>query len=65
MSVYLIAYGIFRFLIEFVRDDERGQLLGFISPSQFWSILMIGLGIGLYFLVDKLTAPAEVSAEEQ
>ena len=57
MSLYLVAYGIFRFLIEFVRNDERGQLLGFISPSQFWSILMIALGIGLYFLMNRLTAP--------
>lgn len=65
MSVYLVAYGIFRFLIEFVRDDERGQLLGFISPSQFWSILMIGLGVGVYFLVDKLTAPEALSTEEE
>ncbi len=52
MSLYLIAYGIFRFLIEFLRDDDRGQLLGSISPSQFWSIGMVILGVALYFLLN-------------
>lgn len=65
MSVYLIAYGIFRFLIEFVRDDDRGELVGFISPSQFWSLLMIVLGVGVFFLVNYFSkkTPAAVSAE--
>lgn len=50
-SVYMIAYGIWRFLIEFVRDDARGALVGnAITPSQFWSILMVVLGVGYIFL---------------
>ncbi len=52
MSLYLICYGIFRFSIEFLRGDHRGELLGFISPSQTWSFLMVVIGIGLYFLVE-------------
>ena len=66
MSLYLIAYGIFRFLIEFVRNDERGQLLGFITPSQFWSVLMVGLGIGLVFImkhIGKTYVPFAVTKE--
>lgn len=51
MSLYLIAYGIFRFVIEFWRDDERGELVAGISPSQFWSIVMVVLGIGLIFVM--------------
>lgn len=54
MSVYLIAYGIFRFCIEFLRDDDRGALVGGISPSQFWSLLMIAAGVGVFFLVRYL-----------
>ena len=54
MSVYLICYGIFRFCIEFLRDDSRGALVGGISPSQFWSIIMVVAGIGLIFLVEWL-----------
>ena len=54
MSVYLISYGIFRFLIEFVRGDHRGELVTGISPSQFWSIPMVLLGVGLIFLMNYL-----------
>ena len=54
MSVYLICYGIFRFCIEFLRDDSRGALVGGISPSQFWSIIMVVAGVGLIFLVEWL-----------
>ena len=66
MSLYLVCYGIFRFLIEYVRDDHRGTLLGFITPSQFWSLLMVVLGVALYFIMEKIlkkNAPTEESAE--
>ena len=53
MSLYLVSYGIFRFLLEFIRGDHRGELLGFISPSQTWSALMVILGVALYFLTDR------------
>jgi hypothetical protein len=74
MSLYLICYGIFRFSIEYLRGDHRGELLGFISPSQFWSILMVVIGVGLYFLLNWLfqkrfmehasTLPSGGNAEE-
>lgn len=54
LSVYLIAYGIFRFLIEFLRADDRGALVGSLSPSQFWSIVMVIAGVGVYFLLNYL-----------
>lgn len=53
LSLYLFAYGIFRFLIEFLRDDDRGQLLG-LPPSQFWAIVMVAASVGVYFLVEYL-----------
>ena len=49
-SVYLIAYGIWRFLIEYLRADERGALILGLQPSQFWSLVMIPLGVGYIFL---------------
>lgn len=52
LSVYLIAYGIFRFLIEYLRADSRGELLPGVSPSQFWSILMVVAGVGVYFMLN-------------
>ena len=53
MSLYLIAYGVFRFCIEFLRDDDRGALIGGVSPSQFWSIGMVALGIILWVVLPK------------
>ncbi len=52
LSLYLVAYGIFRFCIEFLRGDDRGKLVGFLSPSQFWSICMVVAGVGVYFLLE-------------
>ncbi len=49
-GVYAIAYGVWRFLIEYARDDYRGSFVGGITPSQFWSIVMVVLGIGYFFL---------------
>ena len=50
LSLYLISYGIFRFLIEFLRGDERGAFIKGISPSQFWSIIMIVIGVVLIII---------------
>lgn len=50
LSVYLVAYGIFRFLIEFLRGDDRGKLFGVLSPSQFGSIFYILLGVAWFFV---------------
>lgn len=55
LSIYLIAYGIFRFLIEYLRADERGNFIPGISPSQFWSIVMVLAGIALFIFVHYLT----------
>ena len=48
LSVYLVSYGIFRFLIEYVRADHRGEFIGGISPSQFWAIIMVVAGVALF-----------------
>lgn len=55
-SVYLIAYGIWRFLIEYLRADYRGDFVPGMSPSQFWSLLMIPLAIAYVFLQKYLLA---------
>lgn len=54
MSVYLIGYGFFRYCNEMLRDDHRGQLLGSLSPSQVWSIVMIVGGVALIFVCKYL-----------
>ena len=52
--VYLFSYSVWRFVIEFFRGDHRGQLIGNISPSQFWSVILFALGIGyvIYLIID-------------
>ena len=50
-ELYLISYGIFRILIELLRGDDRGASpFGFLTPSQFMSLVMITGGILIFFL---------------
>ena len=49
-GVYCTAYGVWRFVIEFFRVDERGGFIPGLTPSQFWCIVMVLLGIGYFFL---------------
>lgn len=61
--VYLIGYGVWRFLIEFIRGDDRGGFLtivqgtysNFPTPAQYISILMIGLAVFLLIRRKKLS----------
>ena len=45
---YVLLYSSMRFIVEFVRDDERGFFAG-LSTSQW--IALLGMGLGLFFLV--------------
>ena len=42
---YLFGYGVFRFLLEFMRGDDRGGLGIFLSPSQVICLLMLIAGV--------------------
>ena len=62
LGLYLVAYGVWRFIIEFFRADDRGGFIPGLSPSQFWSIIMVIAGIGYFFLYkyvlkDKMKHP--------
>lgn len=60
--VYLLSYGIFRFIIEFFRGDDRGAFLSIFSPSQVWCILMVIGAIPLYFLIRKFIFKNEIDS---
>lgn len=45
LELYLMGYGTFRYLIEFIRGDNRGVFINEMSPSQFWSIILLIIGI--------------------
>ena len=50
-SVYSICYGVWRFFIEFARDDDRGASgIKFLSPSQLTAIVMVLLSIAFIFV---------------
>ncbi len=63
MSVYLVCYGIFRFGIEYLRDDYRGELVKGITPSQFWSLCMVVGGVALYFILDYIYKKRDAKKE--
>ena len=63
MLIYLGSYAVFRFVIEFFRGDERGQLAG-LSPSQYWCILIVLLIVPLYFLLKNKFFKKEEKVDE-
>lgn len=46
-TLYLIAYGIFRFVIEFFRGDQVRGFFGPLSTSQWIALLALGFGLWL------------------
>ena len=60
---YLIAYGIGRFLLEFIRGDDRGALFNstLLSPSQILSLCYVGFGL---FLIYRYKNPKDEKTEE-
>lgn len=53
-ALYLVFYGIGRFLVEFLRGDLRGSV-GPLSTSQFISILITAAGVILFAILPKIT----------
>jgi len=52
LVIYLFAYSIFRFFLEFLRGDHRGAFLfGVITPSQIQSLIMFGIAVALLIVV--------------
>jgi phosphatidylglycerol:prolipoprotein diacylglycerol transferase len=65
LILYGFIYSTFRFLVEFVRDDPRGDLFGFtsltgLSTSQLIA-LIVAIGSG-FFLYRRRTVKAEDTA---
>jgi phosphatidylglycerol:prolipoprotein diacylglycerol transferase len=64
MSVYLILYGIWRFIIEYFRHDYRGGLPG-LTPSQGMSIAFVAMGIALIIVYLIVKLPIVIKREKQ
>ncbi len=65
LPVYMAAYGMWRFLIEFVRADERGSFIGTLSPSQTQSIIIVLAAVGVYFLLKYLNKKLDAELDKQ
>jgi len=54
--LYMLLYAISRFIIEFYRGDERGAV-GMFSTSQFISLLLAPLAVGMLIYLSRVVAP--------
>jgi len=64
-GIYLILYGVMRFLIEFMRGDHTDSILG-LTPSQFIAVaIAIPGGIIVYLAARKLGRKREKKQEEE
>ncbi len=63
MNIYLIAYGVFRFFNEYLRGDDRGSFIPGLTPSQFWSIVMVLLGVSFYFIMPYVVKKFRINYE--
>ncbi len=62
---YFITYGVFRFFLEYLRGDDRGNfIIPFLSPSQFMSIVMIIMGI-IFIIMRKTHYKKELNEYEK
>ncbi len=59
MALYLMLYPLGRFLLEFVRGDDRIRLYGF-SVAQYASLFLFAAGLALWFSLPR-QAPAKAS----
>ena len=52
-SLFLILYGIFRFLIEFLREPDAhiGLIFNSITMGQLLSVPLVIIGVGIYFKI--------------
>ena len=66
LPVYLAAYGVWRFFIEFARADAaRGSFLGSLSPSQTLSIVLVILSVPAYFILRHFVQKSEAREKEE
>ena len=65
VSFYMVFYSVGRYLVEMLRDDDRG-VVGPFSTSQLISIVIFVLGIVLFIVFSKLNyAPSSMMTAEE
>jgi phosphatidylglycerol:prolipoprotein diacylglycerol transferase len=59
---YMLMYGVSRFVIEFYRGDVRGAI-GMFSTSQFVSLLIVPVSIGMLLYLSRRPEPSPTVAQ--
>ena len=56
--LYMLMYGVSRFIIEFYRGDERGLVFGVLSTSQFISTVLVPLSVVMLVWLSRRPQPS-------
>lgn len=64
MQIYLIAYGVWRIIIEFFRTDARGAVILGLYPSQWQSIIFIAGGVAMLLVYVFKKIPLRLPKEK-
>ncbi len=65
LELYMCAYGVWRFFIEYLRGDYRGTtVISFFTPSQLVAVLMVTGGLAIFFARKKLAKPRKSETEK-
>ena len=51
--IYMMAYGVFRFIVEFFRESEHD--FGWFHISHLWSLIAVAVGAGFYMSISRKT----------
>ena len=64
MQIYLIAYGVWRIIIEFFRTDARGAVILGLYPSQWQSVIFIAGGVAMLLVYVFKKIPLRLPKEK-
>lgn len=62
---YMFLYGVSRFIIEFYRGDERGMVGGWLSTSQFISVILVPLSLAMLWRLGRGTRAPEPALRQR
>ena len=65
MPIYMASYGVWRFLVEYLRGDHRGEtIVSFLTPSQLIAVILI-IGSAVVFVLEKNSCKKEEKSYEE
>lgn len=66
LPIYLTVYGVWRFFIEYIRFDDRGEtVVSFLSPSQLVAVVLFIIGVALFIFMHEMKKRTSAAPEEE